>query len=535
MHDRKATMEMGRGSTPTGAAPACARPPAALLAGLLAACLSVASPPILAQALPTVADPDLEVRSVVGGLSQPVSMAFLKSDDFFVVEKASGQVKRYVRGQFRGVVLDLAVNSASERGLLDIALHPDFPRNPRVYLYWTESSTGADSGVLGEVPDLGNRVDRFLWNGSTLTQGRNIIRLRARQTDANQPERGNHNGGVIAFGPDEKLYIFIGDNGRRGWTQNLFFGPFGPGVPDDQLGGPAPDDAHLTGVVLRLNDDGSSPRDNPFARLSTRTVRRLLVSAGIDPDEELTEQVEANLGKIFGYGFRNSFGFDFEPKTGDLWLQENSDDAFTEINRVRPGLNGGWIQVMGPAERYQEFRTIEQTMFGSALQQVRWPPSLLAPTVEEAQFRLVMFPGAHYSDPEFSWKFEVAPAGMAFMRGRSLGREYEGNLFLGASRDAAPANTFNANGYLLRFKLTDNRRRIDVDDPRLEDRVADNVTKHEGTESESLVFGTGFGVGTDVQTGPSGNLYVVSLTRGTVFEIRRKPRPGRSGSDSGPG
>jgi len=540
MNDRKEATTSSRGGIPSGSnhVRRQARQTATLLAGLLAVQLLAVSPPVEAQSLPTVLDPNLAVRPVITGLSSPTSMAFLGPDDFFVIEKASGQVKRVVGGKLQGVVLDLAVNSGSERGLLGIALHPDFPADPGVYLYWTESSTGVDTAVLSEVPNLGNRVDRFLWNGSTLTRGPNIIRLHARQADAGQGERGNHNGGVIAFGPDEKLYIFIGDNGRRGWTQNLFFGPFGPGIPDDQLGGPAPDDAHLTGVLLRLNDDGTSPHDNPFAKVTPQLVNALLVAAGIVPTPELSSQVVANLHKIFGYGFRNSFGFDFDPKHGNLWLQENADDASTEINLVEPGLNGGWIQIMGPVERYQEFKFIEQTMFGSALQQIRWPPSRLAPTVQEALSRLVMFPGAHYSDPEFSWKFEIAPAGMGFMTGRGLGKQYEGDLFLGASRDstAGPANnTFGADGFLLRFSLTGNRRKIAVDDPRLEDRVADNLTKHEITESESLLFGTGFGVGTDVQTGPNGNLFVVSLTKGSVFEVYLKSSsPGRSGPNRGP-
>lgn len=534
MIDRKLSKATRQGGMPPGGAYAGRRAwhTPALLAGLVAVHLLAVRPAAEAQSLPTVVDPNLSVRPVVTGLSQPTSMAFLGRDDFFVVEKASGQVKRVVNGQVQGVVLDLAVNSGSERGLLGIALHPDFPDNPGVYLYWAESSTGGDTTALANVPDLGNRVDRFEWNGTALTQGPNIIRLRARQTDAGQGERGNHNGGVIAFGPDRKLYIFIGDNGRRGWTQNLFFGPFGPGIPDDQLGGPAPDDAHLTGVMLRLNDDGTAPNDNPFARVDAATANAMLRAAGITPTPALTAQVVANIHKIFGYGFRNSFGFDFDPETSALWLQENADDAFTEINLVAPGLNGGWIQLMGPVERYQEFRLIEQTMFGSALQQVRWPPSRLAPTVQEALSRLVMFPGAHFSDPEFSWKFEVAPAGMGFMRGRALGPQYEGDLFLGASRDstAGPANnTFGADGYLVRFNLTGNRRKIAVDDPRLEDRVADNLTKHEVTESESLLFGRGFGVGTDIQTGPNGNLYVVSLTKGTVFEVYRKSPQDRSG------
>ena len=116
----------------------------------------------------------------------------------------------------RGTALDLAVNSASERGLLGIALHPRFATNGFVYLYWTESTTGADSAVLSDVALLGNRVDRFHWNGSTLTFDSNLIRLRALQEDANQPARGNHDGGVLRFGPDGKLYVVIGDVGRRG-------------------------------------------------------------------------------------------------------------------------------------------------------------------------------------------------------------------------------------------------------------------------------------------------------------------------------
>jgi glucose/arabinose dehydrogenase len=85
---------------------------------------------------PVMLDPNLGVRTVVTGLNQPTSVAFLGANDMLVLEKATGKVQRVMNG-VTSTVLDLAVNSASERGLLGIALHPDFPANPGVYLYWT--------------------------------------------------------------------------------------------------------------------------------------------------------------------------------------------------------------------------------------------------------------------------------------------------------------------------------------------------------------------------------------------------------------
>ena len=86
---------------------------------------------------PVILDPDLGVRTVASGLSQPTSLAILGANDMLVLEKASGKVQRVVGGVVQETVLDLAVNSGSERGLLGITLHPAFPGNPGVYLYWT--------------------------------------------------------------------------------------------------------------------------------------------------------------------------------------------------------------------------------------------------------------------------------------------------------------------------------------------------------------------------------------------------------------
>ena len=288
--------------------------------------------------------------------------------------------------------------------------------------------------------------------------------------------------------------------------QNNLQGP----VPDDQFGGPSPDDAHLSGVVLRLNDDGSAPSDNPF------------FAAG----QAMGGEAGANVQKVFAYGFRNSFGMDFDPVTGELWTQENGDDSFTEINRVLPGHNGGWIQVMGPLHRIDQYRQIETTQFGGALQQLRWPPTLIASNPGDARKRLFALPGARYGDPEFSWKYELPPAGIAFMRGDGLGPDYAGDLFLGAARVGVPPSGVPGaqvvSGHLFRMKLASNRKQFRFTDERLDDKVADNLDKHDLTESESLLFGRDFGIGTDLRTGPNGNLFVVSLSNGAVYEIFRR-------------
>lgn len=476
--------------------------------------------PARAQApLPTLADQNLIVRTVVSGLAQPTTMAFIGPNDFFVLEKASGRVKRVTNGAVVGTVLDLAVNNASERGLLGIALHPDFAANRLVYLFWTCASplagspfntdttcpgtpaTGDDVANVRAAPYLGNRVDRFVWDGAALRFERNLIRLRAFQHDqSNGVARGNHNGGVIKFGGDRKLYIIFGDNGRRGEMQNLADGPFGRGIPDDQFGGPFADNGHFTGVIIRLNDDGTTPTDNPF------------FAAGA----QIGGEGGANVQRTFAYGVRNSFGMAFDPQSGDLWYQDNGDDSFDEINRVERGSNLGWSQVIGPIDRIAEFKAIETSFAPFGLQQQRWPPSRIASTAAEARSRLFMLPGAAYRDPVFSWRWALAPAGIGFLSSSALGADYAGDLFVGASRPTLQ------DGYLFRLNLTPDRRSIAVDDPRLNDRVADNNAKFDITESESLRFGAGFGVGTDIQTGPNGNLFVVSLSHGAVYEIARR-------------
>jgi aldose sugar dehydrogenase len=552
-----------------GTAEACKWPPGptkpwhnragALLVGITTLACSGVGAQAADLPKPKVFDPNLDVMTVVAGLTVPTGMAFLPNDeadlDFLVLERRSGRVRHVVRDKLGKIsdlgtgMLDLNVNSAGTRGLLSIALHPDFADNKLVYLFWTESNAPdmdfSGPGSQPKVQLLGNRVDRFVWNdvSSTLTLERNIIMLRAFQDAVDVGGRNGapaaHNGGVIRFGPDGKLYIAVGDVGRRGWMQNLECGtamscsPQFPGT-DDKLGSAQPDEAHLTGVILRLNDDGSAPaglppEGNPFFSAKNVSVggvngHRYPIAAG--------SEVGKNIQKIFAYGIRNLYGMDFDPASGNLWLEENGEDSFSQLHRIEPGQNGGWIQIRGPLSRIAQYREIETSagfdyrdQFGalspcaleSEFEQGRFSPSRIAGTAEDALSRLVMIEGAHYKDPEFSWKFEVAPAAIGFMQGRGLGPQYENDLFVGAFEPEVEGG-----GYLFHFNLTGNRQKIAVNDLRLEDRVADNLCIADKTESESLLFGQDFGIGAQIQTGPNGNLFVLSASHGAIYEISRR-------------
>jgi len=83
------------------------------------------------------------------------------------------------------------------------------------------------------------------------------------------------------------------------------------------------------------------------------------------------------------------------------------------MNRVTAGSNNGWVEIMGPVSRIAQFKQIETTYGLGDLQQLRWPPSLIADTPAAALARLYMLPGAHYNDPEFSWKYAIPAAPLA--------------------------------------------------------------------------------------------------------------------------
>ena len=400
--------------------------------------LALAIHPAGAQML---SDTALQVELVTSGLVQPTSMAFIGDGDILVLQKADGRVRRILNGALQpGAVLDVAVHSSSERGLLGIATDPDFIHTRQVFLYYTESSTGGDTSSSGSTP-LGNRVYRYSWNGATLVDPLLILDLPATPGP-------NHDGGVIAFGPDDALHTVIGELNRNGRLQNY---------PN----GPAPDD---TGVILRTDARGLPLSDNPFFDPA-------------DPDNPL--------GRYLAYGVRNSFGMAFDPWSGTLWDSENGPSSYDEINRVVPGFNSGWESIMGPDARDPQ---------GTG--------------------DLWMAPGAVYRDPEFSWAVPVAPAGVAFAASPILGCGLAGDLLVGD----------NNCGQIYRFRLAPGRDALVFSSPALADAVADNGSMRCSQEMAEILFGSGFGVVSDLENGPDGRLYLVSLTAGAVYRIG--PRPG---------
>jgi glucose/arabinose dehydrogenase len=308
----------------------------------------------------SLVDSNLTYDTVVSsGLSFPIAMAFLDPSDptrFFVIEKNSGRVKLVQNGAVVSTVLDLPVNNASERGLLGIALHPDFATNGHVYLYYTRSSTGADTSTQSAWLD--NRVERYRWNGSALVEPTLIVAFPRDPTQNNGP---NHNGGVILFGPDGKLYGVTGDL-NRGFLDN-------PRIEQNTS------TTAVAGVggVFRLNPDGSIPSDNPFISHPDPRIQRL-----------------------WAYGIRNSFGIVFDSLTARLWLTENGPEVYDEINLVGRGFNSGWLKIMGPDSRNAAYQENGNRAYNAS--------------------DLVYLPNAYYADPVFSWLQPIGVTSIVFVR-----------------------------------------------------------------------------------------------------------------------
>ena len=340
-------------------------------------------------------------------------------------------------------------------------------------------------------------MDRFTWDGEALTWDMNIVEMRSNtlETDTSGRIRGNHDAGPIVFGQDGTLFIVNGDQNLRGELQNI-----------EGEGGL--DQANWTGVVLRVNDDGSIPDDNPF------------VEAASEMDGPSAE----NLARIWAYGVRNSFGLAIHPETGDLWQTENGDDSWDEVNIFPAGANSGWWQIMGPIERFDEYRQMEvESEDGTDVES--HPPDQLAETAEEARERLVAYPGSTFVDPVFAWKYPPAVTSIGFVTDDALGESSTNTAWMGTVLTDS----------LYRYPLAEDGSGFDFgDDEGLSDLVDDNAAKGDLGESAEYVVGTGFGIVTHIVPGPDGLLYLTSLSAGEVYRIGPAEQVGGGGGGEAP-
>ena len=227
--------------------------------------------------------------------------------------------------------------------------------------------------------------------------------------------------------------------------------------------GPDPDD---TGVILRVNPENGSPApDNPF----TNNEDNLL------------------LNKYYAYGIRNSFGITFDPITNVLWDTENGPSEYDEVNVVNPGFNSGWRQVMGPISKS-----------------------------DITEDELVNFPNSKYADPVFNWLPSLGITDIEFLNSSKLGDKYTYNIFVG---DIGALT----DGYLYYFEVNEDRTGIRFDSSSNQAGLTDLIADNE-EEMYALALGTNFGGITDIETGPDGFLYILTLDRkadgeGKIYRI----------------
>jgi glucose/arabinose dehydrogenase len=225
----------------------------------------------------------------VSGLSFATAMAQLP-DGRLLVAQQGGQLRLVKNGQLvPGALASFTVDSAGERGLIGVAVHPNFSENGWVYVHYT----AVDNGPHG-------RISRVTMIGDAAAGEEVLVDLPALRTAT------NHNGGAIHFGPsDGKLYVAVGDNAD---------------------GTQAGDLDKVFGKILRFNDDGTYPADNPY----------------------LSRPGQAKA--IWARGLRNPFTFGIQPSTGTMYINDVGEDTWEEINIGAKGAHYGWPATEGPTD-----------------------------------------------------------------------------------------------------------------------------------------------------------------------------------------
>lgn len=281
------------------------------------------------------------VNTIIKGLEHPWGMTFLPDGRILITERP-GRLRLVDKGRLLPKAITGLPEIAAEGqgGLLDIALHPDYPNNGWIYFSYSAEN---DDGY-------GTEVARARLQGLKLINLETIFRV------AKKSDGGRHFGSRLVFDRDNYLYITAGERGDRPRAQDI----------NDHAGS-----------VIRLNDDGSIPKDNPF-------VGRADAKA-----------------EIYSYGHRNPQGMTLHPETGEVWTHEHGPQGGDEINIIQSGKNYGW-PIITYGVNYFWATKIGEGSAKSGMQQ-----------------------------PLYYWDPSIAPSGMAFYQGDKF-PDWSGNLFVGS-------------------------------------------------------------------------------------------------------
>lgn len=280
--------------------------------GLIAG-LALAALPARADDLHPDVAADLSLELVLSNLSAPTGGAFLPDGRLLIIEQFSGRVQLWDGQSAPRTVGTVEVQTGNERGLLGVAVDPEFETSRRIYFYY--STGGAQSAgyalmdpATGDI-DTANMVELI----SGMAAGR------------------NHNGGAIGFGPDGHLYLGVGDTGCNcgcapGTNTSNYFGTCLTG---------------LNGKILRIDRDGGIPSDNPL--VGVRGVAACGDGTGCRAAGTAPTGTGAPRTEIYNWGFRNPFRFAFDAQTGYLWVGDVGEITNEEITiSTGPGQHHGW-------------------------------------------------------------------------------------------------------------------------------------------------------------------------------------------------
>ena len=352
--------------------------------------------------IPATNDPNLKLEIVYQGNYTPglrelnqftpvTQFAFLGNNDILMLSKNDGKVLRVlIHKLLSEPLLDVNVTNQWESGLLGITISKNADK-VYVFLYYTESTSRDGINASSTDPSY-NKLYRYELINNKLKNPKLLF-------TAPTPNRYSHIGGGLQIGPDNNLYLTVGDmHGDQNKSTTTMAQNFKDGViPDGRAG------------ILRFTQDGEP------------------VGSGI-----LGKKYPLNL--YYAYGIRNSYGLDFDPVSGKIWDTENGPQSGDEINLVELGFNSGWNKIQGTGGLHQNLSTIGKVVL-------------------DQPDGLVDFGGkGKYRAPEFVWKQRVAPTALKFLNSEQLGKRYQNDLFVAS---------FNL-GEIYDFDLNENRSKLEL-------------------------------------------------------------------------